>query len=429
MNYHTALEYIHSQNKFGIKLGLENITLLLNSLGDPQNKLKFIHIAGTNGKGSTATMLSYALSSCGQKTGLFISPYVICFNERIQINNQYIPNDRLAEITAKIKEQIDINTKIGITPPTEFELVTTIAIQYFFEEQVEIVVWEVGMGGRLDATNIIRTNEASIITSISYDHKEHLGDSLEMIAYEKSCIIKENRPCILMQQSDTIMDVIKMKAQSLHSDIYIASVDDFKLLDSSYSGQKIVYKNRYMIDLPLAGSYQLKNLSCVIKVMETLSSFGMSLDIDQAVSGIKKTTFPGRFEILNSTPLIILDAAHNEEGICVLNENLNTFFPDKEIALFVGKLKDKDFSASFAALLANKQHIYTLTPHSERAMTSIELSDYIKNMYDISTTHIDIDHVLDFINMEQKDTVYVFAGSIYLISSVRNILLNRIRKK
>jgi dihydrofolate synthase/folylpolyglutamate synthase len=423
MNYNTALEYIHSQNKFGIKLGLENITILLNSLGSPQNKLKFIHIAGTNGKGSTATMLSYALVSAGYKTGLFTSPYMICFNERIQINNEYIPNDRLVEITAKIKQQIDINTQHGLIPPTEFELVTAIAIQYFFEEQVDIIIWEVGMGGRLDATNVINTNELCIITSISYDHKEHLGDSLEMIAYEKACIMKENRPCILMQQSQVVTDVIKAKAKSLHCDIDIASIDDFNLICSSYDGQEILYKNKYKIDLPLAGSYQLKNLSCVMKTIEILTAFGMPVQTSNAVSGIEKTIFPGRFEIVNSSPLIILDAAHNEEGIRMLNKNLDTFFPNKKIVLFVGKLKDKDFSTSFSALLSNKQHIYTLTPHNERAMTSVELSDYIKNTYGIAATHIEINKILNYINTNQTDTIYIFAGSIYLISAVRDILL------
>lgn len=429
MNYNTALEYIHSQNKFGIKLGLENISLLLDSLGTPQNKLKFVHIAGTNGKGSTATMLSYALASCNYKTGLFISPYVISFNERIQINNEYIDNNRLAEITEKIKKQIDINSRAGFTPPTEFELVTAIAIQYFFEEKVDIVVWEVGMGGRLDATNVITTNELSIITSISYDHKEHLGASLEMIAYEKACIIKANRPCILMQQSNTITDVIKAKANSLDSDLYIASVDDFTVIESTYKGQKILYKNQYMIQLPLAGDYQVKNLSCVMASMKLLDSLGMPIDFVKALSGIEKTIFPGRFEIISSLPLIIIDAAHNEEGINMLNKNLYTFFPDKEIHLFIGKLKDKDFSASFLELLLNTQQIYTLTPSNERAMTSFELTDYIKANYSISTTPIEIDQLLNYIDIKQKNIIYIFAGSIYLISAVRDLLLNNICKK
>jgi dihydrofolate synthase/folylpolyglutamate synthase len=155
MNYTEALEYIHSQNKFGVKLGLENISNLLESLNNPQNSLKFIHVAGTNGKGSTCTMLSYALSNCGYKTGLFISPFVICFNERIQINNEYIPSKRLAEITFKVKNQVEKNVLSGISPPTEFELVTAIALLYFYEEKVDYIIWEVGMGGRLDATNVM----------------------------------------------------------------------------------------------------------------------------------------------------------------------------------------------------------------------------------------------------------------------------------
>jgi len=422
MDYNDALLYIHSQNKFGIKLGLDNISALMESLGNPQNHLKFIHIAGTNGKGSTASMLSHAFCRCGYKTGLFISPFVVCFNERIQINNKYIPDVRLAQITNKVKLQIEKNLKEGIALPTEFELVTAIALVYFYEEKTDIIVFEVGMGGRLDATNVINTNLLSIITSISYDHKEHLGDSIEKIAYEKACIIKPDRPCVVMDQSNLVIDVIKNKAKSLNSDIYVASTDNFKVINSSYCGQKIIYKDEYEINLPLAGSYQVKNLSCVLRAIELLNSMNIKIDINKAIAGIEQTRFPGRFEAICDNPVIILDAAHNEEGVLMLCDNLSRFFLDKNIVLFIGKLKDKDFSYAFKNLLLNKQKIYTLTPPNERAMPSYELTNFIKNCYNIDTVNIDLDDILSCLDYNEKDTVYVFAGSIYLISSVRKLL-------
>lgn len=423
MDYAQALEYIHSQNKFGIKLGLDNISKLLESLNNPQNSLKFIHVAGTNGKGSTCTMLSYALMGCGYKTGLFISPYVVCFNERIQINNKYIPNDRLAQITARVKAQVDINKQKGIAPPTEFELVTAIALIYFHEENVDCIVWEVGMGGRLDATNVISTNLLSIITSISFDHKEHLGNTLEKIAYEKACIIKPRRPCVMMEQSGTVYNVIKDKADSLNSEISVASVNELNVLKSDYCGQEILYKKELKISMPLAGGYQVKNLSCVLKTLELIDNLGLKIDMPAAIKGIEQTVFPGRFECIYTSPLIIIDAAHNEEGISMLNQSISQFFKDRKIVLFVGKLKDKDFSGPFKELLTNKNKIYTLTPQNERAMTNAELTQFIKINYNIESKNIAIEEVKNYIDYKDKNAVYIFAGSIYLISSVRKLLI------
>lgn len=424
MDYTAALDYIHSRNKFGIKLGLDNITALLNSMGSLQNELKFIHIAGTNGKGSTSSMLSHALCACGYKTGLFISPYVVRFNERIQINNQYIPNHRLAEITQSVSRQIERNTQQGIAPPSEFEVITAIAVQYFYEEAVDIIVWETGMGGRLDATNVIETNLLSIITSISHDHKEHLGDNLAQIAYEKACIIKSGRPCVLMHQSPEVENVICKKALEMSADVHIASAEDLRVIESSYTRQKILYDQKHLISLPLAGQYQLRNLACVLKALEVLHEQGIYIQFKVAIEGIEKMHFPGRFEVLSSQPLVIIDAAHNEEGVQMLNENIRSFFGDKDVVLFVGKLRDKDFSSSFIELLQNKRQIYTLTPPNERAMSAEALSDFIAANYGIQATPISIDSIPRYIdNAPQNKTVYVVAGSIYLISAVRAALL------
>jgi dihydrofolate synthase/folylpolyglutamate synthase len=426
MNYASALEYIHSRNKFGVKLGLDNIAKLMESLGNPQDKLKFIHVAGTNGKGSTCAMLSYALSECGYKTGLFISPFVVCFDERIQINNKYIPKTRLAQIIEKIKKQVDINALAGIAPPTEFELVTAAALVYFYEEKTDLVIWEVGMGGRLDATNVISTNLLCVITSISFDHKEHLGNTLRQIAYEKACIIKPFRPCVLMKQSSGVFDVVENKAFDLRSPLFVASADDFEIINSNYSGQRVLYKGRYFINLPLAGYYQVKNLACVLRALELLITFGFYINLNKAVKGIEKTKFPGRFETIFASPLIIIDAAHNEEGIGALVENISRFFEKRDIVLFLGKLKDKDFSQSLKDLLLDKKKIYTLTPQNERAMTSDELTSFIKNNYNINTININIDDIKNCIDYDDKDTVYIFAGSIYLISCVRDLLKNTV---
>ena len=192
MDYKQALEYIHSTNKFGSRLGLHNITKLLEYLGNPQDKLRFIHVAGTNGKGSTCTMLSYILTEAGYRTGLYISPYLEDFRERIQINNEMISESELAEAAAKVKAAVEKMLSEGYEHPTEFEIVTAIGMVFYEKQKPDIVILEVGLGGRLDATNVIKTSEVSVITSISIDHAEYLGDTIEKIAFEKASIIKEN---------------------------------------------------------------------------------------------------------------------------------------------------------------------------------------------------------------------------------------------
>jgi dihydrofolate synthase/folylpolyglutamate synthase len=422
MNYKESLNFIHKQNKFGTKLGLENIRLLADSLDRPQDRLHFIHVAGTNGKGSICTLLSYALKANGYKTGLFISPYVVCFNERIQIDNHYIENIRLADITTRIKAQIEQNLRAGIPHPTEFELVTAIALTYFAEEGVDIVIWETGLGGRLDATNMIDNNVCSVIGSISKDHTEHLGDTLEEIAYEKACIIKKKCPCILMHQDGNIQDVVRSKAESLDSPLYISDDGGLSVIRTNLTGQEVLYQN-HSLSLPLPGAYQIKNLAVALKVLEVIASSGFPTCLEKTFGGIEQVTFPGRFEVLKTAPLVIIDAAHNEEGIRALNDNIETLFAGRDITLFFGKLKDKDFGDEMTRLLTNKKQIYTLTPPNPRAMKAAELAELLKKDYCVNALPVEASDILHYIDRHDSNGVYIFAGSIYLISALRNTLL------
>ena len=281
MNYQEALDFIHSGYKFGMILGLDNITLLMEYLGNPQDDLKFIHLAGTNGKGSTSAMLASVLKNCGYKTGLYISPYLERFGERIQINNVEIPDDELVEATMIVKEVCGRMVAEGHQHPTEFEVVTAIAMVYYKKQQVDIVVLEVGLGGRLDATNVISSAEVAVITSISFDHMAYLGDTLKEIAYEKAGIIKENNDVSVYALNDKeVTDEIIRNAEERHARVYVNDPEDIQLLDSSIDGLTIKYVKKDSnlgIDefvLPMIGDYQMYNALNALTVLEILKNKG-----------------------------------------------------------------------------------------------------------------------------------------------------------
>lgn len=430
MNYEEAIEYIHSTYKFGSKLGLENIGRLTELLGNPQDSYKVIHVAGTNGKGSTCNLIKEVLVDAGYKTGLFISPYLEEFTERIQVNNKPIDKDSLSRITTLVKDKIDIMLSEGYNHPTEFEVVTAIGFEYFKEQNIDFLVLEVGLGGRFDSTNIVKSPLLSVITSISYDHTEYLGDTLEKIAYEKAGIIKENSNVVIFPQGENIKNVIRKKAIENNTKVYEVSSKNIEKIKSDITGQwfKYLKKDVFNIDelkINLLGEHQLLNALTALQSLEVIKKEGYNISSENVKNGFSKCKFPGRFEVINKNPLIVLDGGHNTDGIKQLSRTLEEYFKDKKIIFFYGMLKDKDPKAFFDYILPLAKEVYTLTPASPRAVKAEDLAKSIESNYNIKATALQsYDLVLTVLKSADKSDIIAFAGSLYLVGGIRTLLRN-----
>ena len=375
MNYTEALEYIHSVNWTFCKPGLERIAKLCEALGNPEKSLKFVHVAGTNGKGSFCSMLSEILISAGYKVGLYTSPYIKVFNERMRVNGENIPDSTLAEITERVKPIADAMED----KPTEFELITAIAFLYFAQENCDVVVLEAGMGGRLDSTNIIDTPCLSVITGISLDHTAFLGDTVEKIAGEKAGIIKKGIPVLFGGTDESASSVISAKAKEMGADYFRPDYTKIENLSSTLRGTRFEYKGR-AVKLNLLGLYQPRNASLVLEAVELLKKSGMNIS-DSAVSeGLENARWSARFEIINAFPLIIFDGAHNPEGISSAVESIKHYFGKERVIVVSGVLKDKDYNFIASKLSEIASSAFTLTPENPRALSAGEFATVLSSL-------------------------------------------------
>lgn len=370
MNYTEALEYINGVQWLGSKPGLERVGELLKKLGDPQNKLKFIHIAGTNGKGSCASMLASVMKTCGYKTGLFTSPYIFRFNERMKINGKDIDDDVLADVVERIKPLADAMED----HPTEFELMTAAALMWYAEEDCDIVVLEVGMGGRFDATNIIRKSEASVIMNIGLDHTAVLGDTLEQIAFEKAGIIKEGGSVVLYQQTENVENVVRRRCEELGASLRVADFSKIKSEFDSVEGQVFTYKNEPYA-LPLLGAHQLKNAAVVLETVEVLREKGWKLEQSEVEHGVYAVSWPARFEVINDEPYFVVDGGHNPQCAETVRDNLLKYFPDSRRIVLIGVLRDKDYMSLAKIVNEAADEYICVSPVSDRALSESELAE------------------------------------------------------
>ena len=331
MKKEEALNYIHSINWTFCKPGLERIEELCKRLGNPQNNLKYVHVAGTNGKGSFCSMLSSILKEQGYRVGLYTSPYIRCFNERMQINGEMISDEELSEITEKIKPIADSMED----KPTEFELVTAIAFEYFNNHKCDYVVLECGLGGRLDSTNIISNPILSVITGISIDHASILGDTKEKIAKEKAGIIKENVPCLWCGNDESVFDVISRAAREKNAPVYVVDRSTLNIKNATLDGTFFDFLSHNDIKINLLGEYQAINATNVLTAIEILKKQGIAIDEKSIYRGLEKARWNARFEKINESPLVIFDGGHNPEGVDSCVNSVKRYFKgEKELLLY-----------------------------------------------------------------------------------------------
>ncbi|MBP2072785.1 bifunctional folylpolyglutamate synthase/dihydrofolate synthase [Thermoanaerobacterium butyriciformans] len=425
MNYQDAINYIHNTHKFGMKLGLENIKRLLIHMGNPQSNLKFIHVAGTNGKGSTCAFINSILLEAGFKVGLYTSPYLEEFEERMRINNQNIPKDKLIYYVEYIKPIIEKIVDEGYNHPTEFEIITAIAFKYFCDENVDFVVLEVGLGGRFDATNVIERSLVSVITTIDYDHMDKLGDTLEKIAFEKAGIIKENGTVVSFYQKDEALKVIEEVSRLKNASLSVMDTNDVKIKESDSNHQVFDYKNYKNLKISIIGKHQVYNASLAVMAVEKLKQYGISFSEDVIKRGLINAKWPGRIEVISKLPLIVIDGAHNPQGMAVLKEALNLFTYNRLI-LVIGMLKDKDTDSMLKLIVPEADLIITTKPISDRAYTAEELSQKIAYDDVLHFENID-DAINEALKRAGKNDLILFCGSIYMIGYVRMYLKNVIK--
>lgn len=426
MNYDEALAYINDKEKYGSRLGLDSIRMLLGYLGNPHEDLKYIHLAGTNGKGSTAAYIAQMLKSANYKVGLYTSPYLEKFTERIQINDQDIPEDDLARITDLVKIAADKMVDSGFEHPTTFEIVTAIAFMYFREQKLDFVVLEVGLGGRFDSTNIIPTSLASVITTIDYDHTEILGNSLSEIAYQKAGIIKENGLVILYPQKAEAESSILRVAEEKNAKVVKVSFDGIEIKSQTHLESIFNFKidKIYIRDIRISmiSKYQIYNAATAITLLVELEKQHLvSISQEQLKEGLLKTKWKGRLETIKKNPVFLIDGAHNLQGITQLVEAIK-LFPYKRLIVGIGVLKDKDFSHMIEKISKLASEIVVTEVNMPRKLDASILADEVskhnKNVYiekDIKNA------ILKTFELANPEDMIVFCGSLYLIGEVRTI--------
>ena len=417
MTYQEALTYIHSISWRGSKPGLERISGMMEQLGNVQEDLKFIHIAGTNGKGSVSAMLSSVLTAAGYRTGLFISPYIMRFNERMQVNGMPISDEELAEIIAEVQPVAESMTE----RPTEFEIITAAAFLWFARQKCDIVVLETGLGGRLDATNLISKNVCAVITNLGMDHTEYLGNTLGEIAGEKCGILKPGCPVVAYRSAPEAMKVIRARAKELECPVRTADFGKIKALSADLQGQTFQYKQFPELTVHLLGAHQLKNAAVALETISVLRKAGWEIPDEAVVQGMDATRWPGRFEVLQDNPLVIVDGAHNPQGVESLIAAVKEYLPGQHIVCVTGVLADKDWKPMMDRLKTVVSDFVAVTPDSPRALGNVRLARYLTDREHWVSVADDVEKGLTGALERAKATggMVLACGSLYMAADVR----------
>lgn len=433
MKYQEAIKYITEVGNFGSNYGLERTYKLLEFLDNPHGKLKIIHVAGTNGKGSTTAMITSMLKEAGYKVGMYTSPFLEEFEERIQINGNNIPKEKLAQLMTKIKYAVDKVIEEGYNHPTEFEIITALMFLYFATEKVDFAVVEVGLGGRLDSTNVI-TPILSVITSISFDHTNILGNTLEEIAREKAGIIKAGIPTLIYPQEEIVEKVLSEKCEELGAKLYKINKDDAKLVeiikeDKIYQLVKVKLDDEYDVKLPLLGEHQILNLAVALKALEIIKDKAAKLSNESIIKALSEVRWNGRLEVMSNEPCVVIDGAHNIQGITQLDKNIKKYFKYDDLYLILGILADKDVDHMVKVITPQAKKVFTVTPNSIRAETSEELMGVVKKYNQDCQVYSDYKNAFeDALKLCKKDDLLLISGSLYMIGEMRGIIKKHFSK-
>lgn len=418
MNYQQACFYIEEYQQGRGRFGLNKLEEVLHQMHDPHKKLSFVHVAGTNGKGSTAAMLSSVLTKAGYKTGLYTSPHLMRYNERMKINGQDILDEDFIEAAETVKEVCD---KMGGVPIV-FEILTLMALWYFAKEQCDIVILEVGIGGRLDATNCIPSPKAAVIAQLGLDHTETLGDTIEKIAAEKGGIIKPGCYAVMAEQQESAMDVVREICKQKQVPLTISSVSRMKVLSSSVEGQQIEDKEYGAIFLPLAGAHQVKNLANVLETVGVLKQQGYQISDDAVVDGIRQTKWPARMQRLCTNPDFLLDGGHNPQCVQAATEALKAFYPDKKVVFLTGMMQDKDTDRMLEEMVPLAQEFVCIHPDSQRAMDQNDMCRMLRERYGVQATACQTvnEGIRTAIKKAGDHAVICALGSLYLAGEIQS---------
>ena len=429
MNYKEAMEYMEEINRYGSVLGLDNMRELCGRLGNPQNDLRFIHIAGTNGKGSVLAYLSTVFKAAGYKTGRYISPVIFEYRERIQINGRPITKQALCECLEEIKEMIDKIVEDGLPHPTPFEIETAMAFLYFKKMKCDIVILETGMGGLSDATNIISNTVAAVFTSISMDHMQYLGKTQEEIAENKAGIIKNGCYVISAAQKPEVLSILMKRAEDKNSPFFVVEEKKITRIKYDVEKQRFSYEGYKDLEIGLAGKHQIMNAALAVKVIEVLGQSGCPVKEKALRAGLADTVWHGRFSVIGRKPLFIADGAHNEDGAKKLADSIRFYFTNKKIIYIMGILRDKEYDKIIGETYELAQDIITITPPGNpRAMHAYDLAKEAEKFHPRVTASDSLEEAVELSYLlADKDSVIIAFGSLSYLGVLMRIIENRDR--
>lgn len=428
MNQETAINKIKHFERFGSILGLERMSTLMKLLGNPEKDLKVIHVAGTNGKGSVCRYLYEALSANDYKVGLYTSPFLEVFNERIEFNGELISDESLEQCTELVLQQVQVMVEKGLDSPTEFEVVTAVAFVYFNKMQADYVILEVGLGGTGDSTNIVESPLACVITSISYDHMDRLGDTLEKIAAEKAGIIKEGVPVIMNVTRSEAAKVIAKKAYEKNAVLTDATKIKYRVFEQSLDGYtldtKIFGTDYSNVEISMIGEHQLSNVMTALITLELLrKQMKINVERSKLYAGLKKAIQIGRFEVLKKNPYIIIDGAHNEDGAEAFKKTVEAFLPDKKILMVIGMLEDKDYNKILDHFTQVTDYFVATEPDNPRKLNAETLGKLLEERGKNCTVISDPIAACEYaVSIKDEFDAVLVAGSLYLIGQIRRML-------
>lgn len=429
MNYKEAMDYIEEIQQFGSVLGLDNMRNLCERLGNPQDQLRFVHIAGTNGKGSTLAYISTVLEEAGYRVGRYISPTITDYKERFQVNRHFISQVGLCRYLERIKEVVDRMVEDGLPHPTPFEIETAIAFLFFLDKKCDIVVLETGLGGTLDATNIIKTTVVSVFASISMDHMAILGDTLDKIALAKAGIMKEKCAVVTMKQEPEVLKVLRQAALVRKCKFFIADADKAKNVKYGTTKQQFTYDKYKNLEITMLGQFQIANAVLAVETLTVLMREGYKIPEEKLRLGLRETTWPGRFSVIGKKPLFIADGAHNEDASIKFAESVRFYFTNKRILYIMGMLKDKECEKVVQNTYELAEHIITVTPPiRNRALHAYDLAQIVREYHDSVTVADSVQEAVEIAYLlagNDKDTVIIAFGSLSYLGELMEVVNNR----